>query len=64
MPRRLCTAPTGGRTASTPVHSSAMVRDFPLGIEGQLEEPLSRWMWLVKWLPLIPHYVADGHNLS
>jgi Domain of unknown function (DUF4389) len=36
----------------------AVVPDYPARLEGRLDPQLSRWLWLVKWILAIPHYIV------
>jgi Domain of unknown function (DUF4389) len=40
------------------VTTIASERPHPVALEGDLEPNLSRWLWLVKWLLLIPHWIC------
>ena len=54
--------PAGGATAEAAAPTSAAAEtvagEYPLHFEARLDEPLSRWLWLVKWLLALPHWIA------
>ena len=51
----------GVRRPSEPVPAVSaprQARSYPARLDGHLDPELSRWLWLVKWLLVIPHVVV------
>jgi hypothetical protein len=52
----------GGAGAIATGGAGAIAADepYPVRVDAELDEPLSRWMWLVKWFLAIPHWIVLG----
>ncbi|HAS12802.1 MAG TPA: DUF4389 domain-containing protein, partial [Acidimicrobiaceae bacterium] len=44
--------------ATAPASAADPARVYPARLDATLDEPLSRWLWLVKFVLVIPHVVA------
>ena len=47
-----------GTTEPAGPAAAGVAPDVPVGLRGELDPGLSRWLWLVKWLLLIPHFIV------
>ncbi|GGB80438.1 hypothetical protein N798_00850 [Knoellia flava TL1] len=43
---------------ATTAHDVPALRSYPVHVDAVDEPAVSRWLWLVKWLLAIPHYVV------
>jgi hypothetical protein len=53
--RRRAVAPA---PAAVPAAARGLAPDYPVGVRGELDPDVSRWLWVVKWLLAIPHYIV------
>ncbi|MFE7936398.1 hypothetical protein ACFU46_03340 [Streptomyces griseoincarnatus] len=44
-------------SSAVPPPGPAGAQAYPARLTARLDAPLSRWLWLVKWLLALPHHV-------
>jgi hypothetical protein len=47
-----------GSETAVMVAAPRVAADYPVGVRGDLDPGLGRWLWLVKWLLIIPHAIV------
>jgi hypothetical protein len=60
VPRHAAAMAAAGATAPAVAVTApeAVAPAHPVTVAARLDEPLSRWLWLVKWFLAIPHFVV------
>ena len=51
-------APVAAAAAAQPTAAGATPTVYPVALTGRLDPELSRWLWVVKWILAIPHYIV------
>ena len=53
------TAPAAVALAGVATATESTARaGYPVSVDARIDEPLSRWLWLVKWLLAVPHWIV------
>jgi hypothetical protein len=51
-------ATAAGGAVPVPAAAAARPTVYPAAVRGELDPDLSRWLWAVKWILVIPHYIV------
>jgi hypothetical protein len=49
---------SAAQPAAVPAVGSTVLSSSPIRLTGHLDDGLSRWLWLVKWVLIIPHLIV------